>query len=194
MKYEIEVNLSETHIIEMSKITLRPYQLSDVDDFMQWACNSEVLECILLQLWIKPNSSREEVVSYFNQVVVNHPWYQAICLDGRAIGFVVLEMQAGKYDFERGRADLSYALGREYWGRGISPTALRIALSSAFHKFTNLVRIQALVGPGNKASERVLQKVGFTKEGVLRQYAVLADGECLDISMYSILSTDPILN
>ncbi|XP_021764909.1 uncharacterized protein LOC110729485 [Chenopodium quinoa] len=178
----------------MSKISLRPYQLSDVDDFMQWACNSEVLEYIQLQLWIKPNSSREQAVSYFKKVVVNHPCYQAICLDGRPIGFVVLELLAGKYDYERGRADLSYAIGREYWGRGISSTALRMALSSAFHEFTYLVRIQALVGARNKASERVLQKVGFTKEGVLRHYAVLDDGECLDVSMYSILSTDPILN
>ncbi|XP_021730404.1 uncharacterized protein LOC110697328 [Chenopodium quinoa] len=178
----------------MSKITLRPYQLSDVDDFMQWACNSEVLKYILLQFLIKVNSSREEVVSYFKQVVINHPWYQAICLDGRAIGYVVLETQAGKYGIDRGRAEVSYALGREYWGRGITPIALRMTLSSAFHKFTNLVRIEAFVRLENKASEKALQKVGFSKEGVLRQYAVLADGECLDISMYSILSTDPILN
>ncbi|XP_021764910.1 uncharacterized protein LOC110729486 [Chenopodium quinoa] len=178
----------------MSKITLRPYQLSDIDDFMQWACNSEVLEYIPLQFWIKVNSSREEVVSYFKEVVINHPWYQAICLDGRPIGYIVLETQAGKFGVDRGRAQLSYALGREHWGRGITPIALRMALSSAFQKLTNLVRIQAFVDLENKASERVLQKVGFSKEGVLRQYAVVVDGEGIDLIIYSIISTDPILN
>ncbi|CAO2838806.1 unnamed protein product [Amaranthus hypochondriacus] len=176
------------------EITLRPYQISDIDEFMQWACNSQVLQYIYMQFWINPNSTREDVLSYFEKRVITHPWHKAICLQGRAIGFVAIERQAGKHGLDRGRAQLSYALGREYWGRGIATIAVRMAVSFAFHEVQNLVRIEAFVDVPNKASERVLQKVGFVKEGVLRNYIMVDDGVGLDVCIYSILPTDSILN
>ncbi|XP_056697222.1 uncharacterized protein [Spinacia oleracea] len=178
----------------MPEITLRPYKLSDVDDFIRWACNSEVLQYINLQFWVNVNSSREQVVTYFNEVVITHPWYQAICLDGQAIGYVVLEREPGKYGLDRGRAKLSYALGREYWGRGITTIAVKTTIPTAFRKVPDLVRIEALVDIENEASERVLKKVGFVKEGLLRKYVMVVDGEGIDLNIFSILPNDPILN
>jgi RimJ/RimL family protein N-acetyltransferase len=50
-------------------------------------------------------------------------------------------------------------------------------------------RLQAEVFVGNDPSERVLQKLGFKREGVLRSY-VLRRGRWWDVVMYSVLSTE----
>ncbi|KAJ8437607.1 hypothetical protein Cgig2_005358 [Carnegiea gigantea] len=153
-------------------ITLRKYQLSDVDSFMEWACDPEVLPHTSLQLRINHKSSKEDILSYLNQVVIPHPWYRAICLDSRPIGSICIE-PAGIAEPHRARATLSCALGRQYWSRGIATVAARKALSDAFKELPHLNRIQAFVLPTNKASQRPLEKLGFLKEGVLRNYFTL---------------------
>ena len=50
-----------------------------------------------------------------------------------------------------------------------------------------------MVDVNNKASHRVLEKAGFLKEGVLRKYLIVK-GETIDVAMYILLSTDPILH
>lgn len=167
-------------------ITLRKYQLSDVDSFMKWACDQEVLPHTSLQLWINHNSSKEDILSYLTQVVIAHPWYRAICLDGRPIGSICIE-PAGTAEPHRGRATLSCALGRQYWSRGVATIAARKALSDAFKELPYLNRIQAFVLLTNRASQRALEKLGFLKEGVLRNYFTL-NGQGFDYIAYSFLS------
>ncbi|RVX21759.1 hypothetical protein CK203_001219 [Vitis vinifera] len=67
------------------------------------------------------------------------------------------------------------------------------AVSSAFEEFPDLERIEGIVDVNNKASQRVLEKAGFLKEGVLRKYLCINE-ETIDFAMYSLLSTDPILH
>lgn len=65
-----------------------------------------------------------------------------------------------------------------------------MAIPQVVKEFPELVRVQAMTGVENKASQRVLEKAGFTKEGLLRQY-VCIKGEIQDVLVYSILlSTD----
>jgi len=52
-----------------------------------------------------------------------------------------------------------------------------------------LERLEALVDVDNVRSQRVLEKVGFQKEGVLRKY-VYFKGKSRDMIMFSLLSTD----
>jgi RimJ/RimL family protein N-acetyltransferase len=59
----------------------------------------------------------------------------------------------------------------------------------AFSEFPYLERLQALVDVDNLRSQRVVEKVGFQKEGVLRKY-VFFKGKSRDMIMFSLLSTD----
>jgi len=52
-----------------------------------------------------------------------------------------------------------------------------------------LARVEAFVEPGNIASQRVLEKVGFRREGHLRSYLVF-DARRADAFVYSLLPTD----
>lgn len=77
---------------------------------------------------------------------------------------------AGFSEFDHfSRADLGYELSKSLWGQGIMSEVLQALIPFAFQKMA-LHRIQALVVPANTASIHLLEKFGFQKEGLLRQY------------------------
>ncbi|MFL5695207.1 MAG: GNAT family N-acetyltransferase [Ktedonobacteraceae bacterium] len=65
-------------------------------------------------------------------------------------------------------AILSYVLARPYWGKGLMTEALKAIITFGFDHYY-LHRIEAHVAVPNLASQRVLQKLGFKKEGFLRE-------------------------
>lgn len=81
------------------------------------------------------------------------------------------------------KAEMGYWLAEQHWGNGIMPEAVKKFTSHIFSKF-KLRRIYAQVYPSNKASMRVLEKVGFQFEGVERKGA-LKDGKYIDCHIYS---------
>ncbi len=73
-------------------------------------------------------------------------------------------------------------------GKGYMPEA--VSLAAAFLFATKRIdRIQATTLPGNEASQRVLEKCGFTFEGILRK-ALFHRGQSQDLRLYSILRED----
>uniref|UniRef100_A0A3Q7ENN9 N-acetyltransferase domain-containing protein n=2 Tax=Solanum lycopersicum TaxID=4081 RepID=A0A3Q7ENN9_SOLLC len=77
----------------------------------------------------------------------------------------------------------------EFWGQGITPKAVEMAIPLILEEFPEIVRLQALTDAKNKASHRVLEKAGFRKEGMFRKYFYFK-GEIKDVVLYSFLSTD----
>lgn len=67
------------------------------------------------------------------------------------------------------RAEIGYELSRDFWRKGYMKEALEAILDYGFNNM-GLNRIQALVVPENEKSIGILKRVGFTKEGVLRDY------------------------
>lgn len=82
-------------------------------------------------------------------------------------------------------AELGYCLGEEFWGRGIATQAVRLACRHIFET-TDILRIFAEPFAENAASSRVLEKAGFSFEGLLRWNAV-KNGELKDMKMYAII-------
>lgn len=82
-------------------------------------------------------------------------------------------------------AEVGYYIAEEYWGQGIGASAVRQLCGYLFEN-TDILRIFAEPFAYNQASCRVLEKAGFTLEGVLRKNAV-KNGRILDMKMYSIL-------
>ena len=80
---------------------------------------------------------------------------------------------------------LGYDLARPYWRRGIMTEALKVVISYSFQS-VNLNRLQALVMPGNVASMKLLEKLGFVDEGLLREYAFFK-GRYQNLHCFSIL-------
>ncbi|XP_051118331.1 uncharacterized protein LOC127242711 [Andrographis paniculata] len=163
------------------RITLRPFNLSDASDVLIWAGDDRVTRH---GRW-PTLKSLEEATTFIQQVCMPHPWRRSICVDGRSIGFVSVFPAEGD---DRFKADMGYAIAFEYWGRGIATAAVKMAVKMVFEDFPAILRLQAMAGIENTASQRVLEKAGFTKEGLLRQF-VCIKGKVLDVVIYSFLST-----
>jgi RimJ/RimL family protein N-acetyltransferase len=83
------------------------------------------------------------------------------------------------------RCELGYALARRHWGAGYVSEALRALLGYGFSTL-DLNRIEADVDPRNEASARVLEKLGFRKEGFMPERWIV-QGEPADTVYYGLL-------
>jgi RimJ/RimL family protein N-acetyltransferase len=107
----------------------------------------------------------------------------AIVIDGKAVGGIGISPQS---DVERISAEMGYWLGEKYWNKGVMTEAVRAMLSYVFLHFPELSKVYAWVFSFNIASQRVLQKAGFEREGILRQSAV-KNGKVIDKHCYGVL-------
>ena len=95
--------------------------------------------------------------------------------------------EIGFYEYEKKhrKAEIGYKLAREYWRKGYMSEAM-VAMLDYMYGNLDLNRVQALVDPRNPASFLLLEKHGFQKEGVLRDYE-FERGDYVDLIMYSVL-------
>jgi ribosomal-protein-alanine N-acetyltransferase len=96
------------------------------------------------------------------------------------IGFV--------WDTKRHCANLGYDLNKAYWGKGIVTEAIKVVLKYAF-EVQKIHRVEAQTDPQNFASQKVLLKNGFVKEGELRDKFFFRDRYNTVVS-FSKLITD----
>jgi len=87
-------------------------------------------------------------------------------------------------DVYRINAEIGYWIGEPYWGRGYATDAVRQCLKFAFEEL-NLLRVYANIYEYNTGSMKVLEKVGFEKEAVIKS-SVIKEGKIIDEHLYSI--------
>lgn len=101
--------------------------------------------------------------------------------DSHVAGTVSLTVR----DAQHAQAELGYFLHPDLWGNGYATEAARLILGFAFSELA-LHRVFATVDPRNLASVRVLEKLGMTLEGRMRENMLLRDG-WRDSLLYSLL-------
>jgi len=158
-------------------VSLRKFTAADVKASAKWFGDDEVT-------FTTPNASLrsdEELERYFAVTVAPHPWYRLICVNGVPAGAIYLTMGANAH---AARADLSYILAKEFWGKGIVTQVTKLAVQAGFQEF-GLARIQAYTMTTNIGSQRVLEKCGFQREGMLRNFVKLR-GDLIDVFIWGI--------
>ncbi|SFB26319.1 MULTISPECIES: GNAT family N-acetyltransferase [unclassified Bacillus (in: firmicutes)] len=83
------------------------------------------------------------------------------------------------------RAEIGYEIHPDYWRKGYASEAVKEILSYSF-EVLGLTRIGAVVFIENQSSNKLLLKLGFQQEGILRNY-MYQDGEPYDTYVYSLL-------
>ncbi|KAF7836256.1 putative N-acetyltransferase p20 [Senna tora] len=132
----------------------------------------------------------DDAVNFIANIATQFLWFRTICLNDRTIGSISVCSYAGG-DKCRGKSgEIGYVLGSKYWGKGIATKAVKERVGVVFDEMRELERVEALVDVENVGSQRVLQKCGFVREGVLRKYLYIK-GKSRDMVMFSVLSTDP---
>ena len=91
-------------------------------------------------------------------------------------------------NWDHGLAEIGYALSTPFQRRGITPPALRHLLNDLFLN-TSIERIEARCAVDNVGSRKVLEAIGFEREGLLRSYFVLRDNR-VDNYLYAMVRED----
>ena len=104
---------------------------------------------------------------------------------GEALGVVDLHLRVGG---DSGLASAGYWLLPDARGRGVATRALQAAARTAFSEF-GVERLFLTTAPDNVASQRVAERAGFTREGLLRAHLQVPGGR-RDSVMYSLLPGD----
>ncbi|MEH6939252.1 GNAT family N-acetyltransferase [Bacillus sp. JJ664] len=86
------------------------------------------------------------------------------------------------------RTEIGYDLLPTFWGNGIMSEAINEVITYCFETLS-LFRIGAVIFPENIASMKVIEKLGFQKEGLLRGY-IYQNEESHNVFVYSLLKTD----
>lgn len=172
--------------IEADRIALRWVTDEDVDALYRIFSNVEVM-----RYWATPPlADRDAAVDLLNEIQDGFreqstlKWGVSKRTDGALIGTTTLF----NLDFSNRRAEMGYALGREHWKQGYMQEALNALLAYAFETL-NLRRIEADVDPRNAASIQTLERLGFQREGFLRERWEV-NGEIQDALFYGLLRAD----
>lgn len=107
-----------------------------------------------------------------------------VCADGDPVGTVGIADVVQPW----GTGELGYMIDPDVWNRGYATDAVREACRHAVEEL-RLAKLTARVYETNPASARVLEKLGFTEEGVLRRQA-LVDGERVDVRLFGLLAEE----
>jgi [ribosomal protein S5]-alanine N-acetyltransferase len=87
-----------------------------------------------------------------------------------------------------GYAEIGYGIGENHHGRGVATAAVRLLVDKVFTE-TSLRKLIAFVHDKNLPSRRVMEKLGFRQEGLLREHYVI-NGKPADEVLYSVLKRE----
>lgn len=140
--------------------------------------------------WARPEHSRTDTRRYLR--AARAAWARRssfeFVLEERATGRIMGMTSVHRIDWTRRCAGVGYWVRRTAWSHGYATEAADAALTHAFRTLL-LHRVEALVALANKSSQRVVEKLGFTREGIARE-AEFIDGRFLDHYQYSLLEGD----
>ena len=170
-------------IITTPRLVLRWISEDDIDNLYEIFSNSEVM-----RYWSTvplPNQAAaaelQREIAEGNESEKMFKWGLALRDSNIVIGTTTLF----NLNLDNGRAELGYAMGRAYWGKGYMNEALKAFVSHAF-EVMGLRRLEADVDPRNVASIRTLERLGFQREGFLRERWHV-NGEIQDAIFYGLL-------
>lgn len=167
-----------------SKVVLRWLTAGDVDALYEIFSDPEVSRYLAIPRQ-QSRADAERFLATIHEGFRTRSLYQwGIEHAGRVAGTCTL----GGLDWENRRAEIGFALARASWGRGLMPDALTALIDHAFGAL-GLHRIEADVDPRNSVSLRVLERLGFQREGHLRE-RYFKDGEIQDSVILGLLRRD----
>jgi len=108
--------------------------------------------------------------------------------DGEAIGTVA----ASNTSWHSGYTEISYILSETYQGQGLAKNAVSLMIEKIFQE-TDLYRIFATISSDNIRSWKLVERLGFIQEGILRQH-YLINGNRVDQMIYGLLRPEWELN
>lgn len=159
-------------------LVLRPWTEDDVDAIVAGCNDPDVAYWIPT---IPHPYTREDALAFIRGEVRPEHTALAMELEGRVVGGIGMGLNSQEY-----RATLGYWVAAAARGSGTCTRALRLLSRYALDEL-RLQRVDLITDPDNIASQRVAEKVGFQREGVLRAHLRHPDGRIRDSVSFSLL-------
>lgn len=179
----LEFNFTPFPVIETERLLLRRITNDDVNEVFELRSNPETMKFIPRPLVKNSEEALEHIAMIEDKIVTNVGINWGITLKDspKLLGIIgYYRMQP-----EHHRAEIGYILLPEFHGKGIIPESVNRLITYGFEEL-KLHSIEAVIDPENYASEKVLQKCGFVKEGHFKE-CELYDGKFIDSVIYSLV-------
>jgi len=163
-------------------VTIRKFRRSDKVRMAEIANNPKIAANLRDAF---PSPYTLEDAQKFISICLRQEPYEvfAIEFEGEYVGNIGLHRQDDVY---RKTAELGYFIGEPYWNKGITTRAVKLICEYGFREL-DVDKIFSGVFSFNTASQRVLEKCGFTLEAILKS-AVIKNGEICDEHRYAKFS------
>jgi ribosomal-protein-alanine N-acetyltransferase len=172
-----------TPTLRTARLLLRPFTPADTDAIYALQSNPRVLRYWDSPPW-KERARADRFIAMCTQMEQEGSGVRLVierAADGAFIGWCCLV----KWDPGYRSAKIGYCLDEAAWGHGFATEAASALLQWAFDTL-DLNRVQSETDTRNIASGRVLEKLGFTREGTLREDCIV-DGDVSDSWVYGLL-------
>jgi ribosomal-protein-alanine N-acetyltransferase len=166
-----------------SRLTLRFLNVSDIPAAYKIFSHPEVMRYWSYPAWTDQSQAQEWLIHTQEGYHTGNALQLAI--ERNADPILIGTCTLYQFHVASRRAEIGYALGRPYWGTGYMQEALQALLHYAFETL-DLNRIEADIDPRNLASASVLERLGFLKEGHLRERWIVNE-EVSDTAFYGLL-------
>ena len=180
-----------TPTLHTARLRLRPFTSADADALFALHSNPHVLRYWDAPPWSTPERAHGFVARCRQLAEEGSGARLAMerASDAAFLGWCGLS----RWNPDYRSAALGYCLDDAAWGQGYATEASRALLAWAFDTL-DLNRVQAEADTRNAASARVLEKLGFVREGTLREDCIV-NGEVSDSWVYGLLEREwrPVL-
>lgn len=172
--------------LETERLVLRQIDNKDVDELHEILGDDEVAKFD----YFYPVKSKSEVMKFIERYKEELEkseevtWGIALKDSNKLIGTCCF----GNFDDGARRTEIGYDIAQDHWNKGYATEALEAIISFGFN-IINLNRIEATITPGNDASVKVLKKLNFVQEGIVRERDLIK-GKLEDGIIMSILKRD----
>ena len=153
-------------VVESKRLIVRPVVEDDLQALLLVNGDDDVTRFLPYASWRSLDDGR----AWFERMSILGARGESIqyVLTDRASTLAIGTCLLFRYEESSARAELGYVLGRSHWGRGIMREALVAVIDCAFGAY-GLRRLEAEVNPLNQASSRLLESLGFAREGQFRK-------------------------
>jgi len=172
--------------IELERVRLRAIAQADIDGIYAIYSDADTARYLSRPAW----TDRAQAATFVERVQASYGTGSAISLavERKSDGALVGECVLFGFNEQCRRAEIGYTLGRACRSQGYMREALAGLIDIGFGPL-DLNRIEADIDPRNEPSARILERLGFVKEGYLRERWIVA-GEKSDTALFGLLKSE----